>query len=750
MRDELTPSGLTDETGRPSTGSPVDGDSPLSFVLRALWQSRYLAVLTVVIGTALGLFFGIVKPNEYESIGKLIVKPGLREAMTPETALSGGDTGAAFRNLDALKNELHILQTRKLYEKVVEALGLDTILEPYDPTATDGPDTSWIVSLMHELQAAWFSSRGDASGPAPTTDELGWLAATLLAENVLIDPVPGSTVLTVSYIDHSPDRAALIVDAVLQAALEVHSEVFATADSFDVLEAELKKAEEEARVAEAELAEFRQENGIYDIVAQRTAMITAIGDLERQIENDAIELTGKAAEQKHLEHLLDQALEAQSPAQMAQALQSPEHAALMAHMRQLQLIELELPLTSKGLPVEVKEQRRTRLREMIDDVEQELAALEVLPAQTDLTRQQDLEDVAVAITGLEKRRKIRKTLRDATAADLVELEKLAVPLGELEREAQNKRALRDSIAGNLNNLSKLRLLDQLNISNLSILSEAEYLPIKIGPNRMKYLMLGGVLSAMLAVLIAVVRSFLDPRIRHPVELARLDVPIHGILGRRKKISRTRSQLPEALYSTFRDVESEIVSLWARLPLDRRMEESLTIGFVTDIVSRDTSVVAGIAALGIAAMSGESVCYVSCQNAPWLLRRLNVKATDGWGEVIDGAVELEDALVQVHGMPNLKALPVGQGASRMPPITGPGFEALLQTLKSRFRYVLVDVPSFAERPESRVLLQIIDAAEIVLRTGRSTVDGVRDVIHTVRNAGATISGIALLQGSKSYK
>ena len=88
---------------------------------------------------------------------------------------------------------------------------------------------------------------------------------------------------------------------------------------------------------------------------------------------------------------------------------------------------------------------------------------------------------------------------------------------------------------------------------------------------------------------------------------------------------------------------------------------------------------------------------------------------------------------------------------MPPtFTGSEFEALLETLANRFRYVLVDVPSFAERPESRVLLQIVDAAEIVLRTGRSTEDGTRDVVRTVRNAGASVSGIVLLRSSKSYK
>ena len=159
---------------------------------------------------------------------------------------------------------------------------------------------------------------------------------------------------------------------------------------------------------------------------------------------------------------------------------------------------------------------------------------------------------------------------------------------------------------------------------------------------------------------------------------------------------------------------------------------------------------GIAALGIAAMGGQSVAYVSCQEAPWLMDRLRWEGSEGWGDVIRGTTGLEEAMRQVRGLPDLKVLPIGQVDGLSHPFTGPEFEALLDTLAERFRYVLVDAPSFVEQPECRVLLQLVDAAEVVVRGGRSTKKGTRDLVRDVRKAGATLSGIVLLRKSKKYQ
>ena len=79
---ELIPSDLGDSRNREAHS--VETDNPLAFILRAVWRSRYLLSAAVVLGGATGLFLGTIKPNEFQSMGKLLVRPGLREALTPE------------------------------------------------------------------------------------------------------------------------------------------------------------------------------------------------------------------------------------------------------------------------------------------------------------------------------------------------------------------------------------------------------------------------------------------------------------------------------------------------------------------------------------------------------------------------------------------------------------------------------------------------------------------------------------------
>ena len=139
-----------------------------------------------------------------------------------------------------------------------------------------------------------------------------------------------------------------------------------------------------------------------------------------------------------------------------------------------------------------------------------------------------------------------------------------------------------------------------------------------------------------------------------------------------------------------------------------------------------------------------------QDAPWLLDRLQHESAPGWTDVIRETISLDEALQQVRDVPNLKILPMGQIDGVAHPLTGREFEVMLDTLAGRFRCVVVDVPSFAERPESRVLLQVVDAAEIVLRCGRSTKEGASELVYAVRDGGATVSGIVLLRASKTYR
>ena len=59
-------------------------------VLMSLLRHRWLLLAGLVLGVVFGLFRGLVTANQFRSIGKLYVRPGVREAMSADTVLSGG------------------------------------------------------------------------------------------------------------------------------------------------------------------------------------------------------------------------------------------------------------------------------------------------------------------------------------------------------------------------------------------------------------------------------------------------------------------------------------------------------------------------------------------------------------------------------------------------------------------------------------------------------------------------------------
>ena len=107
----------------------------MTFVRRNL----LLILLVAGVGACFGLLRALTTPNQYRSVGKLLLRPGMREVSKPESAISGDDTQAARSSSgEAIQNEMQVLASLILFAKVVERVGAEQVLAPYDPAPTWG------------------------------------------------------------------------------------------------------------------------------------------------------------------------------------------------------------------------------------------------------------------------------------------------------------------------------------------------------------------------------------------------------------------------------------------------------------------------------------------------------------------------------------------------------------------------------------------------------------------------------------
>ena len=253
----------------------------MTFVRRNL----LLILLVAGVGACFGLLRALTTPNQYRSVGKLLLRPGMREVSKPESAISGDDTQAARSSSgEAIQNEMQVLASPILFAKVVERVGAEQVLAPYDPASRGDGSETWFESKVHAFQSWWFQST-DKRASADLGLDAKSLARNMLAESIDMYPEAGTNVISVAYVSHSPDLAQEVVNATLDAAIAIHDEVFHARSSLDAIEADAQMAEQTARTAERTLRTFLRENSIYDHDVQRSGILDDLSAMDRQIRN---------------------------------------------------------------------------------------------------------------------------------------------------------------------------------------------------------------------------------------------------------------------------------------------------------------------------------------------------------------------------------------------------------------------------------------------------------------------------------
>jgi len=122
------------------------------------------------------------------------------------------------------------------------------------------------------------------------------------------------------------------------------------------------------------------------------------------------------------------------------------------------------------------------------------------------------------------------------------------------------------------------------------------------------------------------------------------------------------------------------------------------------------------------------------------RMLGVKAQRGWTDVIDGAVQISDAIARIdpNGLCVLAAGP-GRSFDRSDVMASPRLEKLIADLERHFDFVVIDAPAIKNIDAQR-LASIADGTVMVVRAGHTPHDEVTEALKLVPRD--TCAGIVL--------
>jgi uncharacterized protein involved in exopolysaccharide biosynthesis len=503
---------------------------PRRALLLPLWRGRYILLVATLLGIAGGLLAGVTRPNTYRSYGKLMIRAGAREELTPEMVTgNGGSFGGGGRNV--VNDELHLLGAMQVFEDAAHIVTPAEVFRPYDPSLLDDKDTSGLLALFHGWQSWWFknASAPDDLPRHPIDDcaQCRHAAALVLGRNLGLQAEPGSNVITVSYTTHDPQLAQKVVAAFLEAAVLHHRKVYETGTALEYLSGHMERYLQDLTSAENDFTNFESECGVYDFASQQQSLLASIHVLEDQTQQDQ----GRLEELRARTHELD-AQVAKMQATTEEPIEhnvqpNPQRGILQARIFTLQdhLAELERQVVGTS---DAREATRKSLAQQLESTNQELKqqpefvdagpSVRTIPNAHRERLVQQLDDARLELTALEASAAVRSGQLVEQRGHLQQIATCGPRFNSLREKVNLARSNYEKFRAEHERTSLIGSMDQLGMSNLRRIQEASLPDEKEGPSRGKLLVLGLLLGAVAGCGLAFVRHMLDHRLHDAKEV----------------------------------------------------------------------------------------------------------------------------------------------------------------------------------------------------------------------------------------
>ncbi|SNS94042.1 capsular exopolysaccharide family [Sphingomonas laterariae] len=364
---------------------------------------------------------------------------------------------------------------------------------------------------------------------------------------------------------------------------------------------------------------------------------------------------------------------------------------------------------------------------------------------TEIERQIDAE-IGRVISNLQARQRVsQQRLASLTGSLSAARQKLShnnqamVGLSEFERQAQASQELYEAY---LNSYKKLLANEDLGRPNARIISMAVVPTVPSSPNVPMNMILSVVIGIGLALVAAIIAESLfngvtsSDDVQHKLGLHFLgSIPLlESVSKMRQPVAAIIAEPRSAFTESFRSLRTSIEHAIAWRP---------QVIAVTSALPREGKSTISACLAEVLAMGGARTVVVDCD---WLARgtsRLLDLAPDRPGliELLDGRSTLSDVLVE--GASNLSILPVGAASGDPEPLlTGNEFERLIQELRGRFEYVVLDLPPILPLAATRIMAGRADATIMAVRWRETPMSAVRAAIDQMPFDRVNLIGITM--------
>jgi polysaccharide biosynthesis transport protein len=730
----------------------ADEESPVGEVLNILRRRRRLILYVMFLMTSLAVLYGLLLEPTYTATASLLIE------VNEDAVVAAGQAQPPAGEAAARVLETHAKVIQSL-DVVVAAMERTGVFHDPDFAPTSKRDKAlqmisewlpndWIAATGLAAQG-WLPDEWHATGQnqetegAPEIAQIGELlgqieeqlkareqAIDFFRQGLAVTPTADANVLLISYTYPDPTKAAGFVSAVIDAYADARQrhERTTTDTAYAWLGERLQALQDDVLAAEDAVEKFRAENKLPQTGGTALSEVQ-LADLNREL------ITTRAARtetEAKLGLIRDLRASGGNLDSIAEVVASP----LISELRQqeMQLVQTEAELATTYGPKhprmeEVRRQRSDVAAGINDEVKRIARSLEN-ELTVIRTREQSL---AQEIEGVRSER----TVEDQTE----------VRLRQLERVAAAKRSVYETF---LARHQELGAREGFQVSNVRVLTPARVPLEPSSPSPVFFAAVGFTASTVLGCMLGLLREQLDKSLRSERQVERtLGLPCLAVVPQVRGLKRGRDVLAGYLCGKPRSAYAEgIRALYAALLVtDGGADPSLKVILVTSALPGEGKTATASSLAVSAARAGQKVLLVDLD-----LRRPSVarefghhRPSGGVVEVITGAQRLDEAVISNEEASGIHILPVRSSpADTTALLTSERIRALLDELRQRYDFVVLDSPPLLAVTDARLLALHTDATVFVVRWERTKVDAAAAALKVLRDAGARIVGAVLTQ------
>jgi len=439
----------------------------------------------------ISLYYFFTTPDMYWSEASLLIKVGRESLELIPTADKDRLVSVSRSRIQDLNNEVEIIKSRDIFEKLVDEIGFETFLRKSNPA--EKLSNKLINPDMQEDFKAIRES-----------------VVLRLMKDVDINIKTNTNIIGISYRSKSPQLANTVVSKLIDIFFEKHIDIHYSGGSYEFFKDQSEKSLMVLNKVELKLAEIKNELNIGSVDEYVSVLSDRIETLQQQVDQGKIAIAESKSKVQALKNSLNNLPE------VIETEEFVDHENILEKLYALQLRERELLSKYTKENIQIKE-----IHLQIEEIKKLFSDKSYINRSINTSYNQLRQDLITEQTLLAKLQvkdaELNKMLSDVKKERaLINVKAFEISQLERERDILSVNYLRYS--GNLEEARIDQIVLQQKLSNITILQPATY-PIKPEANRkFRNIAMGIFLGFFGSIGLAFILEFIDHSIKTPEDV----------------------------------------------------------------------------------------------------------------------------------------------------------------------------------------------------------------------------------------